>query len=80
LTPWFGAFFVAPEWRGRGVATRLMERAVKEAARLKIARLYLWTHAAEGLYAKLGWEVVERTEYCGMKIVVMGKEIDFGKR
>jgi hypothetical protein len=36
-----------------------------------VAQLYLWTHSAEGLYHKLGWEVVERTNYFGKEAVVM---------
>lgn len=71
LDPWLGGVFVLPEWRGRGIASRLMRRAVSEAARLNLPKLYLWTSSAEGLYQKLGWQIVERSEYCGKNIVVM---------
>ena len=71
LDPWLGGVFVIPSWRGRGVASLLMQRAVEAAARLKLTKLYLWTSSAEGLYQKLGWQVVERSEYCGKKIVIM---------
>jgi len=74
LDPWLGALLVLPEWRNRGVATLLMHRATEEARRLNVSRLYLWTHSAEGLYHKLGWQVVERTKYFGKEAVVM--EID----
>ena len=60
-----------PEWRHRGAGTMLMQRATEEARRWNISRLYLWTHSAEGLYHKLGWQVVERTEYFGKEAVVM---------
>jgi N-acetylglutamate synthase-like GNAT family acetyltransferase len=49
----------------------LMHRATEEARRLKVPRLYLWTHTAERLYHKLGWHVVERTKYFGKEAVVM---------
>jgi len=52
----------------------LMHRATEEARRLKVPRLYLWTHTAERLYHKLGWQFVERTNYFGKEAVVM--EID----
>jgi GNAT superfamily N-acetyltransferase len=71
LDPWLGGLLVLPEWRKRGVGTMLMRRAIEEARRLNVPRLYLWTSSAEGLYHKLGWQVVERTEYFGKKAVVM---------
>jgi GNAT superfamily N-acetyltransferase len=71
LDPWLGALLVLPDWRGQGIASLLMQRAVDIARTLNIAQLYLWTSSAEGLYRKLGWRVVERTEYCGKTIVVM---------
>ncbi|HEY2125174.1 MAG TPA: GNAT family N-acetyltransferase [Chthoniobacterales bacterium] len=71
LDPWLGGVFVVPEWRGRGIASLLCRRAMEAAARLTISNLYLWTHSAEGLYLKLGWRAIERTDYCGKKIVIM---------
>lgn len=71
LDPWLGGVFVIPSWRRRGVASLLMQRAVEAAAMLGLMKLYLWTSSAEGLYQKLGWEVVERSHYCGKNIVVM---------
>jgi GNAT superfamily N-acetyltransferase len=71
LDPWLGGLLVLPAWRNRGVATILMRRATEEADRLCVRQLYLWTHAAEGLYHKLGWQVVERTKYFGHAAVVM---------
>ena len=55
LTPWMGGLFVVKEHRGRGVATELIHRLIKEARRLSVKRLYLWTSSAEVLYANLGW-------------------------
>ena len=71
ITPCLGGLFVVPSWRGRGVASLLMQRAVEEAAKLKLPKLYLWTSSAEGLYLRLGWAVVERLEYHGKIIVIM---------
>jgi GNAT superfamily N-acetyltransferase len=77
LDPWLGGLLVLPKWRNRGVSTTLMRRATEEARRLNVQRLYLWTHSAEGLYHKLGWQVVERTNYFGKEAVVM--QIDPGE-
>jgi GNAT superfamily N-acetyltransferase len=78
LDPWLGALLVLPEWRNHGVGTMLMHRATEEARRLKVPRLYLWTHSAERLYRKLGWQVVERSDYFGKEAVVM--QIDLGRQ
>jgi len=75
LDPWLGGLFVLPEWRNRGVGTMLMHRATEEARRLNVPRLYLWTHSAEGLYYKLGWQVVERSDYFGKEAVVMQNDL-----
>ncbi|HEY7165495.1 MAG TPA: GNAT family N-acetyltransferase [Candidatus Binatia bacterium] len=75
LDPWLGGLLVLPKWRNRGMATILMHRAAEEARRLNVPRLYLWTHTAERLYDKLGWQVVERTNYFGKEAVVMQIEL-----
>jgi GNAT superfamily N-acetyltransferase len=71
-----GGLFVAEAHRGRGVASALIRRLLEEARRLKIARLYLWTPSAEGLYAKLGWVNLEKLDYCGYQISIMQKTLD----
>jgi GNAT superfamily N-acetyltransferase len=71
LDPWLGGLFVIPEWRNRGVGTMLMHRATEEARRLNVPQLYLWTHTAEALYRKLGWQLVERSNYFGKEAAVM---------
>jgi GNAT superfamily N-acetyltransferase len=75
LDPWLGGLLVLPEWRNHGVGTMLMHRATEEARRLKVPRLYLWTHSAERLYRRLGWQVVERSDYFGKEAVVMQMDL-----
>jgi N-acetylglutamate synthase-like GNAT family acetyltransferase len=62
---------VLPEWRGRGIASTLMRRVVDVARELKVPQLFLWTSSAERLYLKLGWQIVDRADYCDKRIVVM---------
>ncbi len=78
LDPWLGALLVVPDQRRRGVGSMLMYRATEEARRLNLPRLFLWTSSAEGLYLKLGWQVVERTDYCDKDIVIMQIDIRGG--
>jgi GNAT superfamily N-acetyltransferase len=75
LTPWLGGVFVIPRWRGRGIATRLIERAIEESQRLRLSELYLWTPFAKALYERLGWSEIERLKYCGYEISVMKRQI-----
>ena len=75
LTPWLASIFVAPEYRGRGVGSMIVERLASEATRLELERLYLWTSSAASLYARLGWREIEKVEYCGSSISVMLREL-----
>jgi GNAT superfamily N-acetyltransferase len=70
---WLGTLFVHESHRGKGIGSLLIEAAAKEANRLGIGELYLYTRNRknERLYAKLGWIVVERLEYQGRPAVIM---------
>lgn len=76
LTPWLGGVFVLPAFRGQGIATRLVERILGEARRLRLPHLYLWTTTSVALYARLGWSRFEQMEYCGRTIQLMYRTID----
>jgi predicted N-acetyltransferase YhbS len=75
LTPWLASVYVDPVARGQGIASRLVERAIAEAQRLGVERLYLFTPDRESLYARIGWTVRERLEYHDEQIVVMEYEV-----
>ena len=59
---WLNHLYVAPEWRGRGVGSALLSRALAEAR----STLDLWAFArnepALAFYARHGFQVVERTD------------------
>lgn len=71
LTPWLAGVYVKAEERGRGIASQLVNRIVDEAAALGVTELYLYTDAAQSLYARLGWEVVEDLVYEDLPVTVM---------
>ncbi|HKY59636.1 MAG TPA: GNAT family N-acetyltransferase [Gemmatimonadota bacterium] len=71
LTPWLASVYVAPEHRGKGVGSALVQRVVEEARDSGVSRLYLWTTDQERLYARLGWIPVERMRFQDEDIVVM---------
>ena len=56
---WVNALFVAPECRGLGIASELIQAAQVDAQDMKINQLYVHTDKPD-LYQKLGWHLVDR--------------------
>jgi N-acetylglutamate synthase-like GNAT family acetyltransferase len=71
LSPWLASVFVESEHRRKGVGAELVLRIMSEAAKLKVPLLYLYTLHSERFYAKLGWRLLERTNYRGQPVVIM---------
>ena len=75
LAPWLDCVYVKPDHRKQGIASRLINRAEKEASALGIRRLYLNTANAEAFYTRLGWQLIERTTDKGIRVSVMQKRV-----
>jgi GNAT superfamily N-acetyltransferase len=60
LSPWLASLYVDREFRGQGLARRLVTAVEEHARRHGVARLHLYTVDAEDLYRKCGWAVAER--------------------
>ena len=75
LTPWVAGIYVAATYRRRGIGSAIVERLAHEARRLQVPQLYLWTHSAAPLYARLGWTEIEKLDYCGEMITVMVRKL-----
>ena len=73
LSPWLGGVFVREAFRGRGIATALCEVAETKAWSLGIDRLYLFTIDHQALYARLGWNDLQRTTWRGIESTIMFK-------
>lgn len=58
---------VAPEYRGRGIATRVVERCIAELRNKGIRSAFLFTHAADanaaGFWTAKGWAPVPGIQY-----------------
>ncbi|PMR68401.1 GNAT family N-acetyltransferase [Halomonas heilongjiangensis] len=76
LSPWLASVFVPPEWRGRGIASRLVQRVEAEVAASGIARLYLFTPDQQALYRRLGWQDHEALNYRGEDVTIMVRRLD----
>ncbi|MBC55019.1 MAG: GNAT family N-acetyltransferase [Gammaproteobacteria bacterium] len=75
---WLGGLYVTLDYRGRGIASQLVERVVDLAGDLGIGRLYLQTERLDGgIYAGLGWKPCKQVCNKGIDILVM--EIDVGE-
>ncbi len=58
---WVNTLYVAPAYRGQGIATLLIARAVAQMKQTKQSELFVYTNVPE-LYQKLGWETIKETD------------------
>ena len=74
---WMGSIFVAPEYRGQSIARMLALEIISLAKQHSLPQLYLQTiDLSGGLYARLGWEPVDRLNYRGEETLVMVKYLE----
>lgn len=71
LTPWLAGLFVEPTHRGRGHATVLIQQVEEFARAAGVPVLWLYTLAAENLYARLGWQREGIEQEDGHDVVLM---------
>ncbi|MEC9482741.1 MAG: GNAT family N-acetyltransferase [Halomonas sp.] len=76
LTPWLASVFVLPEWRGRGIASRLVRRVEEEARQADVERFYLYTPDQQALYRRLGWQAFEDVSYRGEQVTLMYRTLE----
>ena len=60
IFPWFAYLYVLPEYRGKGIASELLQHGVKTAKQLQFDSLFLETNI-EGLYEKFDFELIGET-------------------
>jgi GNAT superfamily N-acetyltransferase len=59
--PWVAAVYVKPEFRRRGVASKLLQEAARIAARVPVEGLYIDCHVKTvPVYERSGWTIFER--------------------
>jgi predicted N-acetyltransferase YhbS len=74
FTPWLSSVFVPDEMRGKGIASALSLRAADEVARLGFEELYLFTPYNESMYARLGWQTIDRSLHNGLPLAIMARQ------
>ncbi|CUS37008.1 putative Acetyltransferase, N-acetylglutamate synthase [Candidatus Nitrospira nitrosa] len=75
LSPSLASLYVAPDHRRCGIGSALIEAAVREAKRVGIDSLFLFTDSSQALYAKHGWQTVESCLYRNRAVVIMRKSV-----
>ncbi len=78
LTPWLAGVFVAPDQRGKGIGSALVQAIEAKALELGISRLYLFTPDKQHFYARLGWSPLEWTDYRTERVLIMQKDLGKG--
>jgi len=69
--PWLAAVLTLPTYRGRGVASAVVQRIVRQAHELGIPALYLYTSDQQQWYANKGWIPLREIELNGIAHTVM---------
>ena len=75
LQPWLALVYTVPEHRKKGYGALLCEEIQARAKSMDIDELFLFTHTAEPLYKRLGWEELERVYLKDKDIAVMKKDL-----
>jgi GNAT superfamily N-acetyltransferase len=72
---WLALVYTILEYRGKGFGALLCNYIQQHAKEMGLKEIFLFTHTAESLYKRLGWQQVERLVADSKDIVVMKKEL-----
>lgn len=78
---WLGGVFVTPQHRGRDLASAMIETLMQKARGYGVREVFLQTeHDDGGLYARLGWEPLERqTHRTGVPVRIMRRVLPIAR-
>ncbi len=74
--PWVASLIVAPEWRGEGLGSRLIERAVEAARESGAPEVWCLTEERQSLFERNGFERVEESTANGWVVTVMRRNFE----
>jgi GNAT superfamily N-acetyltransferase len=75
VSPWLAGLFVVPEHRRKGAGAVLVQAIEDQARQRGFSRLYLYTTHAVGFYSRLGWSVLDRTNWKGLDTALMVRDL-----
>ncbi len=76
LTPWLMNVLVLPDYRGLGIATKLVNHLKQWAATQGIATLYLYTEDQQNLYTRLGFVAFDESAISDHPITLMRFDLE----
>jgi GNAT superfamily N-acetyltransferase len=75
VSPWLAGLFVVQEHRRKGAGAVLVHAIEDQARQRGFSRLYLYTRNAAEFYVRLGWSVLERTNWKGAETAFMLRDL-----
>jgi predicted N-acetyltransferase YhbS len=75
VSPWLAGLFVVPEHRRKGAGAALVRAIEDQARQREFSRVYVYTTDAVGFYERLGWEVLDRTNWKGFDTALMVRDL-----
>jgi GNAT superfamily N-acetyltransferase len=72
---WLALVYTKPENRNKGYGALICKHIQQHANKMGLKEIFLFTHTAESLYKRLGWQQVERLVAGGKDIVVMKMDL-----
>jgi len=75
FAPWLTGLFVVSEHRNEGAGSILVRATEDQARQRGFSRLNLYTTKATGFYARLGWSIVDRTNWMGVDATLMARDL-----
>ncbi len=75
LTPWLASVYVVPEFRKKGIAGKMIDRIINDAAALGVSRLYLFTFGDPSFYSKRGWTIMSKDVYHERPVTIMFRDL-----
>ncbi len=73
--PWVASLIVAPEWRGDGLGSRLIARAVEAARENGASEVWCLTEERQSLFERCGFERMEESTANGWVVSVMRRKL-----
>ncbi len=75
VSPWLAGLFVVPEHRRKGAGAVLVRAIEDQARQREFSRLYLYTTGAAAFYARLGWSILDHTNWKGFDTAFMMRDL-----
>jgi predicted N-acetyltransferase YhbS len=75
VSPWLAGLFVVLEQRRKGAGAELVRAIEDQARRRGFSRLYLYSTETVGFYERLGWSVLDRTNWKGLDTALMVRDL-----